>query len=401
MNEPGPLSAPSDFGRWLLMGIAKAVVVAVCLIGFVVAWDLAPQWMKNADALKAKVQEARIGLENARAELGDQSADTPPQIWRPIQRLRYKAYVAAKERFEKVTADAAKNWPFVVRQAVEKSWRKVALIVGVVLLGPFVWRVFAFWVLVPVARVAFRPVELVRKDACGDGVEATLVEQGKSADLGFDDGDSYALRSGLISSRTGVKTSWMLYARTNAPLICGAAKLWNVTVVGRRTGDEAGHVALTTGDPDQQISFLELKEHPGFVVRPGCILGVSGGISIRTLWRFGVHNWLNGQIRYVLMSGTGRVVLGGRGGLRGGMPQSSGMRVEYHYLAGYDGRLTTRAGRTENFPPYFLGQTELLDQEFEGDGLVLQERSIPTASGNVVRGFLNGILQGLGKFLGF
>jgi uncharacterized protein (AIM24 family) len=268
----------------------------------------------------------------------------------------------------------------------------------VIFVGPLVWRVFAFWILVPAMRRWFGASKLL--EPSGDPGVAKVVACGKSADLEIPVGERVAVRTGAINSRQAVSGTWSLCARPGAPLVCGAARLWNVTIFSAESTSEAGRVTLTTGDPDDQISFLELQNHAGFVVRPACILGVSEGVKIRTRWRLGIHDWMIGRIRYVLLSGTGTVVLCGRGGISSVAPPALGVRVEQQYLAGYEGALETKACRSENFTPYLMGQTGLLDQEFRGAGMVLMQRSFPSGSWSSVHGFLNGILQGLGKLVG-
>lgn len=54
--------------------------------------------------------------------------------------------------------------------------------------------------------------------------------------------------------------------------------------------DDAGRASTVTlgagDDPDMHLLRLDIKDHPGFVLRPGHVVAIHGNLSVRTKWNF-------------------------------------------------------------------------------------------------------------------
>jgi uncharacterized protein (AIM24 family) len=150
-----------------------------------------------------------------------------------------------------------------------------------------------------------------------------------------------------------------------------------------------------------------LNHHPGVILHPKHIVGVSGDIRLRTRWSFlNLHSWLSGQHRFIIFYGTGRIFVEGQEGVAGMSPGRKRMRLEEPLLMGFDSGLEYAVSRTETFWPYFRGRTALFDLEFQGDGMFL--RQIAPDSGKrpktVAEKIFSGVtssFQVIGKFFGF
>lgn len=176
--------------------------------------------------------------------------------------------------------------------------------------------------------------------------------------------------------------------------------------ISTKNNAEKGSVVLSSDISDMRIVEVCLTEHPGFVVHPTHLVGVSGNIQIKTRWLIGyLHSWLTGQFRYIIFYGTGCLYLEGRGGINIVELKQETVGIDEHSVMGFDTRLAFSTCRTETFYPYLKGKTSLIDGQFSGTGYFLRQIS-PTqiagkTSGKKRLQFLMNIISAIGKFFGF
>lgn len=251
---------------------------------------------------------------------------------------------------------------------VERHWRIGLLIGGAVLLLPLLSRTVWYFVLAPLATWAM-PVRLTRDGgqraafACSPAVKRLTVQ--------LEPGESLYARAACVkdyAAAAGKRTEFMW--NWSAPLVSYAAGLWELT---RVDGGEAGcSVSLWRGDDaDRQLVVVSLTDHPGLVFRPRYLIGVieqPGGLRLRRRWRLlSLQAWCTLQLRYIMLEGSGRVVLSALGGIEAASPSAGERCVSQSAVAGFDSRLQYGVRRNETFWPYFRGREPLFDDRFAGD----------------------------------
>jgi hypothetical protein len=185
-----------------------------------------------------------------------------------------------------------------------------------------------------------------------------------------------------------------------SPFISFAAGLYGLS---RIAGDERGTEATlaTPDDPNSYLMRIDFSDHPGVVMRPRHVVGVLGAPALETRWRWGIHALATGQVRYILFSGTGSLIVQGCGDVAATNPGDRSTRMEQNLVMGFDSRLTVGVDRTEVFWPYLWGRTPLVDDEFEGEHPFFWQKSSTEGPRNPIVKAFNAIFSGLGKLLGF
>jgi uncharacterized protein (AIM24 family) len=127
-----------------------------------------------------------------------------------------------------------------------------------------------------------------------------------------------------------------------------------------------------------------------------------GPLELRTAWKIGsFHAWATGQLRYILLAGTGSFVLEGVGDIVPSSVEASRAKIEQDLVVGFDARLDYRTARTETFLPYLFGKTPLVDDVFAGTGFYFwQKGGSPERSSPIERTF-DALFGAIGKLLGF
>ena len=286
---------------------------------------------------------------------------------------------------------------------VQEHWR-VGLLVGVaVLLLPLIARVIWYFLIAPLATLA-KPVRLASVRGQRGAFSCTQALKRLTVDLG--PGESLFARASCVKDypaavgkRTRLVWNW------SAPLISYAAGLWELT---RVDGGESGcSVSLWSGDDaDQQLVLIDLGNHPGLVFRPRHLVGVihePGKLRLRRKWRLlSLHAWCTLQLRYILLEGTGRVVLSALGGIEAATPASEERCVTQSAVAGFEGRLRYSVRRNETFWPYLRGREPLFDDCFAGEGAYLVAVAGDQRGHSAgIDGWFDRVAGVVGKVLGF
>lgn len=195
-----------------------------------------------------------------------------------------------------------------------------------------------------------------------------------------------------------------LFWKWSAPFISYASGLVELTEFTTKSEVEDGTVVLSPQKASNYITEVHLQQHPGLVMHPACITGISGDIQLKTRWIWSFHSWLTGQHRYIIFYGTGKLYLEGSGGIFVMETSPAKTSVESQLLVGFDSRLGYSTVRTETFWPYFRNKVALIDNQFSGRGVFLRQA---VATAKVLTPlernfqFLGNLTGVIGKFFGF
>ncbi len=276
---------------------------------------------------------------------------------------------------------------------IDNSWEviKVYLPIALVIVigGPFVLKLIAFYVIAPVfhwARpIKFSEEKLPAPEILDSGVSVSLkVSEGEEAWIK----ESYLQASDeKLSRRTRFVLNWQI------PITCLAAGLIELVEFASENADMNGAITASTQDkPDMELSLIEVPENGSLILRPSHLVGLiaSGAqaVSIKRRWSFGrAQAWMTLQFRYFEFVGPCRMVVSGIRGVRAERiigSEGGGRRANQDSTIGFTPDLEFGATRAETFWAYFRGFNPLFDDVFRGEGTFLcQEISKGENSGPV------------------
>lgn len=412
----------------------KAVAVAVVLIALLVA-TLIWNWVREQTRITRAIEEARVevagslqewrtrksALLMAEAQLDALRAEEP-SWFSPVERVRWQARMTAAEAAVEAARGArdqahaawqeATNtlnravgqvdsfWAGMMDAARRTGWQ-LALIAALVMAGPAVWKALWFYVLAVIA--SHRPPARIASGR----QEGTLAVgmQGKTTEVRVSPNRPLIARmdwvqqySAGLAKRTRFLFEW------RSPFTSYAAGLAEMTELAADHDSESGTVVLTSGhDPNAYLLALELKDHPGVVLKPGAVVAVTGPIRLRPRWHLtSLHHWIAGRVRHILFCGTGTVFVSGHGGVEIAATAAPTV-IEEALVVGYDSRAAFATVRTETFWPYFRGKTSLFDYRFEGGHAAIRQAAAPPSerrNANALVRSVDAVLNAIGRLLG-
>ena len=231
---------------------------------------------------------------------------------------------------------------------------------------------------------------------------ASAAAPARSLQLRVPPGETFYFRPGCVQQRRDAATGSKWARFPLSPLVTSAGNLFGLTRVRAESAARPATVVLSSGDPDVYFTVLEMRDHPGFVLHPRHIVGLSRGIGVRTQWQiWRWHALLTGQVRFILFHGTGSVVLQGTGGVLADSGAENPSKIEESAVAGFDSRASYTTTRTEQSLAYVFGGVPLMDDQFAGPFLFLREVSPGVRAGNLIHRMFGAVWSAIGKFLGF
>jgi len=245
-----------------------------------------------------------------------------------------------------------------------KYWMNTVYFIVIVLIAPFIWKAGWYYIITPLSQKR-KPVNITDKNAEGN-ITAGISE--KILSITLNPSESIAVRMDWIhrhqencEKRTRLLWQW------SAPFISYASGLHHLTEI--KANPESGtEVDLAhSKNPLNAVTEIILKGHPGVVVYPKYIVGISGDINLKPHWRlFSLHSWVSGRFRYISFYGTGKLYLTGYGYVKENIPDCNISSVNPNLVVGFDGRLEYKISRTETFFPYLKGLNPLMNDSFTG-----------------------------------
>lgn len=391
--------------KTITISLVVVAVVSVALVKNYLAenkadWD---ERLKNAQNEVRLVANERDGLRD--------NEPTPPWLhpirhffWEMEMKTADKAFdkaVREYNRIKEIIEERPKTLWEAIKRAFVKTGKQALGIVAILLLGPTLWLLFCYYVFAALTN-RLKPIRLYngaapRRDQITIGAsERTctiqlLPEQKLLTRMGWVQGFPEAVRK-----RTRLLWKW------KAPLISSVSGLVEMTEwTVMRQSQDANLVLCSGVDPDLFITRIDLQDHPGICLHPGCIVAITDSIDVITHWRLGsLHSWLFGQLRHIVFKGTGSVFVCGHGGV---YSLNQDFRIEEDFILGFEQQMEFATIRTETFWEYYRGKTSLFDYRFSGDGNVIcrKARGVAEDPSNPITRAIQMILQGIGKFLGF
>lgn len=279
-------------------------------------------------------------------------------------------------------------------------WPRALALIAVVWLTPYVWRGVWYYVGAPVISRA-RPMQLIPGDSSG---KVALHPSERTAALEVRPGGVLLARAAHVRQvETGLSRTRFFYDR-RYPGVSFLTGLFMMTEI-RIPADRAtpSRLTLAATGPDSADSYtmrVDLRDHPGFVISPTHIVAVTDGLTMKSEWRWNWHSFIRGQFRYIMLAGTGSIWMEGYGDVHGQTLTGQETHQESTAYIAFDGRLQSRARRTETFWPYLLGNVPLFESGLKGHGsFVWQKSPLPTGSNAFTR-TLGTFWSALGKFVG-
>ncbi len=290
------------------------------------------------------------------------------------------------------------SWAGRVVDLWARSWKYVVWTALLLVLAPGVLRVVSYFVLMPLVRRAHRPIHLaVGPEVPSTGLRTAPAE--RTLTVRLRDGEVLSARSEHVRPVQGEVRSRLLYD-WSAPFISFAAGLYGLSRV-TGDGDTTSATLATPDDPDSYLMRIDFTDHPGLVMRPRHVVGVIGAPELQTRWRWGIQSLATWQVRYILFSGTGSLIVQGSGDVVATNPEGRSTRMEQHLVMGFDSRLVVGVNRTEVFWPYLWGRTPLVDDEFTGPHPLFWQKASGDGPSNPIAKAFDAFYSAFGKVLGF
>ena len=267
---------------------------------------------------------------------------------------------ARKRNLEEQIERLRGNWSYylvVVKNSFYANWERISVIICLVLVGPIAWKVFVYYVIAPLSAKA-KPIRLRHEVARS---RAAMYPAKRQQVVKLEPEEKLSLRMSYVTSynKASCNKQTLLLWSWSKPLISHVAGLVELTEISSCLEEGQLPIRLASGDPDMYIAELRLQNHPGIVIRPRHVVGLSGSIVVSVKWQlWSLHSWLTGQLRYCVFGGTGRVLIEGRGGHRRVCGESS-------YLCGG----ASRNGIRHHIGILYIQNRNLLAL-FEGQGPV-------------------------------
>lgn len=282
----------------------------------------------------------------------------------------------------------------------QENWTNIFYITLLVLLANPLWKVLFFYGVAPFAE-KFSPIQLTEPSTDGNIV---YKEAEKTVNVKVDKLNPLCVRSGYYSSHTDCSLTTQIFWKWSAPFTSYSSGLFKLIKFTPKRTVEDGTVVLFAKKDNNYIMEIELQHHPGLVIHPAYIVGISGDIQVKTQWVWSFHSWLTGQHRYVIFYGIGKLYLKGNGGISIEEPSPENISVKSYVLIGFDSRLSCSTICTEPFGQYFWDEVPLIDNQFSGKGIFLTRKEATLKVLTPIEKnfqFISNLPSIVGKFFGF
>lgn len=365
------------------------------------AWLPGCELARAVEERTADLQRRRAALE-AEATLLRARQDMQAQLVRRSEQVAdadvilnraVTAYIAQTER---VRADAAGYAVNQGRSALRDYGLTAAQIVLAAVLLPILLKLFAFYVIAPLAATA-RPIQL---RPAGPSLNAAA--SGMSVDVPLGPDTEVLLRSGLQSSAADVRGGDLYLLDWSMPFTCLAAGLVNLQ---RLRSARPDHVVVTGTDEAYRVSAIAVPAGGAAVLQPRVLLGIAkprgANLVITRPWQLArLTAWITLQLRFVVFHGPCTLIVQGRGGVVV-EDAGKGRMISKRLTLGFDAGLAYGAARSASFLPYLKGQASLFNDRFEGDGRYLfEQRPATIGKGGIWGRGLKGIGDAALKVVG-
>ncbi len=347
-------------------------------------------------------------LESRRQKLKDSAQYAKDRIAYYSEKADYYA-----EQKEEVAHDAmAKN------KAVFLSYAKLALLI--MLCGWLAFlaiRLFMYYILAPLVERA-KPISII-PSANGDisfaGVADIKAERRTSVPIGavslelpFNNEQEVLTHQNYLqsSNRADNKKTKLFFSTKYFATSIFSGLTWMMSC---RTQQEKSVVSLSppTGIINE-IGVVEILDGTSFICRARAIVGVvkkkDAQVEIKSKWRFGVHNWVTFQFRYLVFKGPCELIIKGSRGIKvekGG----KGRMINRSRILGFSANMEYSNTRCETFIAYLVGSDDLFNDLFNEppmgvNGYFIYEEIPSNEKKNIFTKGIQGLLDVVLKLFG-
>lgn len=347
---------------------------------------------KRRDALRQQRAEAAQAYQESRSWAEGTIGSVTREIDQRIKDERTKATGSLRAKLE--------LW--AERVQLTSVLQKAALALLLIVLSPYLIRLFCYFVLAP---AAMRRAAIRIGVPGGGGIAVPLSERSTtSVAVRLSAGEELLVRQDYLqsTSRTGAKGT-QFFLDWRYPITSLATGL---TFLTRIRGEGEATTISAVRDPFAEVTILVLPEGSSCVLQPRALAAIVQPINrplrVSSHWRlFSLNAWLTMQLRYFVFHGPARLVIKGGRGVR--VEQAERGRIfGQRQLIGFSADLAYSVTRTETFWPYFIGREQLLKDHVEdGAGvLIIEEAPMAGRGGREVKSGLEGMIDAGMKVFG-
>jgi uncharacterized protein (AIM24 family) len=306
------------------------------------------------------------------------------------------------ERTKATGSMRAKMELWAERVQLASVLKQAALALFLIVISPYLIRLFSYFVLAP---AAMRRPSIRIGVATGDSVAVPLADRSTtSVAVRLSPGEELLVRQDYLqsTSRMGDKgTQFFLHWRY--PITSLATGL---TFLTRIRGDGEVTTISAVHDPFAEVTILSLPEGSSCVLQPRALAAIvqpaNRPLRVFSHWRlFSLNAWLTMQLRYFVFHGPARLVIKGGRGVRVERAER-GRIFGQSQLIGFSADLAYSVTRTETFWPYFIGREQLLkDRVEDGEGvLIIEEAPMAGRGSRKVKSGIEGMIDAGMKVFG-
>jgi hypothetical protein len=374
-------------------------------------WD---EWLKKlknlfrrneiaAEKTRLEAKEKRLRQENRQAE--DQLDQLQIEGGETEEELKRRELLRdEKERQLGEIKGMRAAFDSLMRNEFRQLALNALLILGALILIPFLWKLLAYYVIAPMAQSS-EPI-LLGADLPGSGA-ITATPSHPAQRISLEEGEVMITKVDYLQGSMGnfeKKTQWLM--DWHYPFSSIAAGLYILTRI-RNTGGAPGQVTLSTREnATEELAVAVIPEGKSMVFRPHYLVAVTHPLGkpprIRSKWVFGkLHAWVNLQFRYLIVDGPAKLVFSAQRGVQVEevLPSLPGRRVNSHLTAAFSPHLNYSPKRAETFVAYLRGKNSLFDDFFQGSGYVIQQQ-VTGGTRNPAARIWEGVLGAIGKVFG-
>jgi uncharacterized protein (AIM24 family) len=338
---------------------------------------------KGNQALSESLSEAEQLLGDARkaiaAELDLSAAEA----------LRDENAAAINHRIERGEQIFNSNLYYRLVSAFESYYKPALLILAAVTMAPYLCALLAYYVFAGVVSNRFSLRLEKRKghkeNSVSDSMESSRIgiTSGRSIPIEITPQDVLIVRPEFRESGPSedkASTVWVYDWRR--PVMSIASNLTAMTRFESKASDE---VRLgSTSDAHTKLAAIRLADGESLVVRPRSVIGIvqdpSNPVRVRSIWKpLSPGCWLRFQVRFVVFSGPGQIIVQGRNGVIAERADS-GRTVSQAATVAYSTHLSYSVSRCETFAGYVTGAQALFNDRFAGPGIFVYEAAPRSAS---------------------
>lgn len=276
-------------------------------------------------------------------------------------------------RFDELTSEEQrlKSQAWLILE-IKQRWPKLLIAALLIFFAPYVRRTLWYFVGMPLVSRA-KPIQLAAPTLPGT-LHAAPGQRTISVDIAAS--KSLRARAGYIQSdQLGARTD--LFFDWKSPNL---SYLSGLVLLTRLDAPESTR-SVTIGSPtdaDAYLTELRLEDHPGVVLRARNIVAVTGDIRVHSRWRLtSWHAWATSQVRFLVFSGTGSVILEGYGDINAQPVDQNPTEKRMPLVVGFDTRLAYKTRRTATFLPYLISPNRepLVVDVFDGTGTFIYQKN--------------------------